>query len=156
LGNFLQFHDFEIDLFLEFRKQTGPNYLQQVYSNGPAGAYMNMPEALMDRWQKPGDASAFAKFTYRRTTAAGRSIRSFSVSDAAYSDASFIRVKNVSLSYSPKSKWIRQLKVKALKLYINAQNLFTLTRYKGNDPETQSFYSVPPLRTIVAGFQLNF
>ncbi|MEI9912240.1 MAG: hypothetical protein WDO71_22860 [Bacteroidota bacterium] len=37
-----------------------------------------------------------------------------------------------------------------------AQNLLTFTSYKGADPETQNFYQLPPLKTIVFGIQFTF
>jgi hypothetical protein len=46
--------------------------------------------------------------------------------------------------------------MKKSRVYIQAQNLFTITRYKGIDPETQNMLALPPLRTIAAGVQLSF
>jgi hypothetical protein len=46
--------------------------------------------------------------------------------------------------------------MKKSRVYIQAQNLFTITRYKGIDPETQNLLALPPLRTIVAGLQITF
>jgi hypothetical protein len=42
------------------------------------------------------------------------------------------------------------------RLYIQAQNLFTITGYKGLDPETQSASVLPPLRVITFGAQVTF
>jgi hypothetical protein len=77
-------------------------------------------------------------------------------SNAIYGDASFIRLKNISLSYSVPESSLRRLKISGIKAYINAQNLLTITKYKGLDPETQNMFVLPPMRTIAAGIQLTF
>ena len=156
LDNSFTYKNFQLDVFLEFKKQTGANYLAQVYSSVPGIEY-NLPATLLSRWQKPGDNSEFEKLTTSSSSPAGNAARRyFTQSSGAYSDASYIRIKTVSFSYNVQGKYLARIKAEALRFYINAQNLFTITNYKGNDPETQNFYGIPPLRTIVLGFQLNF
>ena len=69
------------------------------------------------------------------------------------------------------SKWIRDLGIKSARMYLSAQNLFTLTRYPGFDPEilvtgpgtqgrnlSQGFLNnapVPQVRTVMAGIQVE-
>ncbi|MDE3183121.1 MAG: SusC/RagA family TonB-linked outer membrane protein [Bacteroidota bacterium] len=157
LSNSFAFKNFQLDVFIEFKKQTGVNYLAQIYGVNVPGVEYNLPTTLLSRWQKPGDKSEFEKFTTDASTAAGTAARSYFIeSSGVYSDASYIRVKTVSFSYNFHGKYLERIKAETLRFYINAQNLFTITNYKGNDPETQNFYGVPPLRTIVLGFQLNF
>lgn len=50
-------------------------------------------------------------------------------------DASYLRVKNISLGYTFPQKWLRRLQIDHLRLYVNIQNLWTITGYKGYDPE---------------------
>ncbi|ORL43836.1 TonB-dependent outer membrane receptor [Zunongwangia atlantica 22II14-10F7] len=74
-----------------------------------------------------------------------------------YTDASFLRLKTLSLNYSLPSNWIESLKVKKASLFIQGQNLFTITPYKGLDPEVpQAGTSFANLRSLTAGIQLNF
>ena len=55
-------------------------------------------------------------------------------------DGSFVRLKNISLSYNLPSKMLERLKVvKGLRATIGAQNLFTITKYKGYDPEVGAY-----------------
>jgi hypothetical protein len=77
-------------------------------------------------------------------------------SDAALTDASFIRVKNISLSYNFPSGLIRKLKMESWRIYLQGRNIATITRYKGYDPETRSGSSLPPLYQITAGMQIAF
>jgi hypothetical protein len=76
-------------------------------------------------------------------------------SDKGYTDASFLRIKNISLSYSLPDKWVEKWHMKKLRIYAQGQNLFTITKYKGFDPETQDLTLLPPLRTITAGLQIG-
>ncbi|MGN6602447.1 MAG: SusC/RagA family TonB-linked outer membrane protein [Ginsengibacter sp.] len=157
LSNSFEYKNFQLDVFLEFRKQTGVNYLAQIYGVYVPGGESNLPAALLSRWQKPGDKSEFEKFTTNVSTGAGRAARTyFAKSSGVYSDASYIRFKNVSFSYQFSNKLLKKIQAKTLRLYLNAENLLTITNYKGDDPETQNFYGVPPLRTIAIGCQFIF
>lgn len=60
------------------------------------------------------------------------------VSDAYVEDGSYIRLQNVSLSYTFPRKWIKNIFLTNAKVYCNIQNLFTITKYDGFDPEVGS------------------
>ena len=153
-ANVLQivFKDFTFDIFLQFVRQRGVNYLSTLSGLPPGNDFRNQPVIVLNRWQHPGDISKIQKFT---TVSGSTEITNLALSDAVYSDASFIRCKNVSLSYSLPTKLIAKLKLSDARIYCNAQNLFTITGYMGADPENQNIYRMPPLRVIVAGIQLN-
>jgi len=76
-------------------------------------------------------------------------------SDGLITDGSFIRVKNISLSYQLPGSWKQKAHLQNARLYLQCQNLFTITNYKGLDPETPGL-NLPPLRMITAGFQVTF
>ncbi len=76
-------------------------------------------------------------------------------SDAAFTDASFIRLKNVNLSYQLPNNLVRKFKLQGVRFNVTGQNLLTITKYKGIDPETQYNTVLPPLRVITAGIQLS-
>ncbi|WP_159456076.1 TonB-dependent receptor [Chitinophaga eiseniae] len=59
-------------------------------------------------------------------------------STLAYKDASFIRVKNLALAYSLPSMWLQRAAIRTLKITLSAENPFTITNYKGQDPEFES------------------
>lgn len=75
-----------------------------------------------------------------------------------YTDASFIRLKTLSLSYTLPVEPLQAIGVDECKIFVNGQNLFTLTGYEGIDPEVAlgGGTSFGNLRTITAGLQLNF
>ncbi len=82
-------------------------------------------------------------------------------SDAMYVNTSFIRLKNVALFWSLPQALISKMKLQSARVYFQGQNLFTITNYKGLDPETASVgvassgYKLPPLRMLTAGIQLS-
>jgi TonB-linked SusC/RagA family outer membrane protein len=156
IGNTLNFKGLTLSIFLEFKKQLGLNYLSQVYFAGRPGRELNQPAIFLSRWQKPGDQSEFPKFTTTTSSPAARSMSRFALSDGVYSDASYIKCKTLSLSYGLPNKYLKKMKMQSCSIYLNCQNLFTITNYKGNDPETQSFYGVPVLKTVTVGTRLSF
>jgi hypothetical protein len=54
-------------------------------------------------------------------------------------DASYVRLKNITLGYNLPSALLQRLSVRNLRVYVSATNLLTLTDYNGFDPEGSSF-----------------
>ena len=155
LQSSFRFNGFQMDLYFEGRKQMGLNYLSQAYSFVPGGRY-NVPATFVDRWKKPGDHSDLIKTTTYYSSAAQNANSFFQNSDGVFSDASYIRLKTVSLSYALPKSFLIRYKIEGLKLYASTFNVLTITSYRGNDPETQNFYGVPPLKTFTIGLQCEF
>lgn len=155
LQNEVSFKDFQLNFFFQFVKQLGTNYLSNLYSPIPGTAY-NQPTYVLNRWQKQGDMADVQMYSSQLSSAANLASVRLPVSNAIYGDASFIRLKTLSLSYDLPKRWLRKMKAEQSKLYLAAQNLFTITNYMGADPENQRFFQVPPLRTVAAGIQLTF
>ena len=154
--NSITFHQFQMDFLFEFKKQEGKNYLAQLFNSFP-GTVANQPTIVLNRWQQPGDVANIQQFTAGNNQAAIIAANTeLNVSNGIYGDASYIRLKNVALSYHLPEALVKRLGLASGKIYINAQNLLTITKYAGLDPETQNFYVLPPLRTISAGFQFSF
>jgi hypothetical protein len=109
---------------------------------------------VLKRWQKLGDVTTVQKFTATPGTPAFIAVQNFFTSDGVITDASYIRLKNVSFSYLFPEKWVDKLRTQSARIYMNAQNLFTLSAYPC-DPETQNYKVMPPLRTITLGIQLT-
>ncbi|GHN02266.1 SusC/RagA family TonB-linked outer membrane protein [Cytophagales bacterium WSM2-2] len=155
LQNSLQYKNWKLDFLIQFVQQTGKNYWTSM-SNVP-GSRSNQATFVMNRWQKPGDITDVQKFTQDSGSpayAAYYNPRPYG--DNTISDASFIRFKNVSISYQFNQKWIEKAAMKNARIYLQAQNLFTITNYLGLDPENQSLSFLPPMRVITMGVQLTF
>ncbi len=158
LQNTLTYKGFSLDLFFEYRKRTGLNYLRSIYQGtGNVPGFMeNFPDYVLDRWQKPGDITNTQKYSANYGTEASDASLLFGKDvDIKYTDASFIRLKTLSLSYVLPSQTVSKLKMNSMRFSIRAQNLFTITGYKGADPEIQNLRILPPLRTISFGIELS-
>ena len=143
LQNTFQFRQFSLDFLFQFVKQKGTNFLNAA--GALPGQMSNQPVAILDHWQKPGDVKPYQMYSQSYSSNAYNAFNYLYQSDAAYSDASFIRLKNVSLSYSLPENWLRSKHIQALRIYIQCQNLLTITKFEGNDPESQNYFGLPPL-----------
>ncbi|MDR5591139.1 SusC/RagA family TonB-linked outer membrane protein [Christiangramia sp. SM2212] len=97
---------------------------------------------------------------YQQISASSQAIIAYdNVLNSTFSrtDASFIRLKTISLAYSLPNTFLNSLGLNSGKLFLNGQNLFTITPYEGIDPEAPNLgTSFPSLKTISFGIQLNF
>lgn len=150
--NSFKFKGFNLDFLFQFVKQTGANMFYTLYSL--PGAKANQPSVILDHWQKPGDKKTFQQFSQDYSGNAYNGLNTLQYSDFVYSDASYIRLKNLSFSYTIPMNWQKQMHLQNLRVYIQGQNLLTITNYKGNDPENQG-NTVPPMRIWTAGFQIT-
>ncbi|MCB0635636.1 MAG: SusC/RagA family TonB-linked outer membrane protein, partial [Lewinella sp.] len=73
------------------------------------------------------------------------------MSDRFIEDASYLRIQNVRLGYTLPQALTQRIRIQRLKLYVNAQNLFTFTNYSGYDPEIGSFNQDPLLQNVDMG-----
>lgn len=154
LNNILQYKKIELSFLFEFRKQKGRHAIFG-YSGFP-GSFINQPVAVLDRWQKPGDVSTYQQFTQSYGTVASNAASHIQNSSAALTDASFIRLKTLALYYALPEKLLKEINAESCKVYLQGQNLLTITNYIGADPENQNLQVLPPLRVFTIGFNINF
>ncbi len=156
LQNTFRIKAFEIDFLIRFAKQNNYDY---VFASGAPSPGTDINQALFvwDRWQRTGDQAAVQKFTADMETEAGQLFSAALFSDRRITDASYVRLQSFSFAYYLSNKKLERIKMKNCKLYLQGVNLFTLTNYKGRDPEmTTSVEAYPPLRILTAGIQLSF
>lgn len=169
-NNDLNYKNVSLSFFFQFIKQDGPMINYGPYAS-PYGARVNQDISALDRWQKPGDITSIPKATTSSTSEAYTNFRDYyRYSSAVWDDASFIRLKNVSISYDL-SQWVRPYKIQSLRVFAQGQNLLTFTSYRGLDPEIQGFDrsvvsqvnpfgtvrapSMPAMRTYTFGIQIG-
>ncbi|WP_418409910.1 SusC/RagA family TonB-linked outer membrane protein [Alistipes sp.] len=125
---------------------------ERYYTMNPANQLQrsNFETKMLNMWTTPGQKTDIPKYGTQ-----------FYFDTSAYSNASFIRMKNISLSYSfPKSLIQKSGFLSAAKIYVTGRNLWTITDFEGYDPEvgysnaTQGMY--PNSRQIVFGAELVF
>jgi len=153
LNNIFQYKNFQLTVFFQFVKQTGTNYLYGNYN--PPGMLGNQPTYVLNRWRKPGDHTTTEKYTQDYSSDAYTAFVNATSGDTQVSDASFIRLKNLSFSYQLSPGTVSHLHLQALRFYIQGQNLLTITNFMGNDPENQTAWTLPPLKTLTAGIQIT-
>lgn len=161
MGNTFTYAGFSLTAFFHFAKQTGRNYLAGIYNSVTPGAEYNLPALALDHWRQSGDHTYMQRLT---TGAAGglgatavRAASNFVSSDGAYSDASYIRLQTLALSYNLPAKYMKKAGIKNASIYVNAQNLFTITSYKIGDPQIPgSVYGIPLQRTVMGGVSFDF
>jgi TonB-linked SusC/RagA family outer membrane protein len=150
LQNNITYKSVQLDFLFQFVKQTGYNDVAFWNSSRYPGMFArgvsNQPVTVLDRWKKTGDNASVARF---RTVEAPGIINS----DRRFADASFIRLKNVALSWELPQQWIDKAHFRSCRIYIHGQNLLTITNYKGLDPEGQGMATLPPLTVLTIGLQ---
>lgn len=153
LENSIQWKSFQFDCFFQFVQQTGLSYLATL----PAmpGTFTNQPVEVLDRWTNLSHSGTIQRYS-RGNSSAAIAHNNFVNSTKAIVDASFIRLKNISLSYNWSATSLKRLGIEQLRLYIRGQDILTITNYRGADPETQSSLSLPPLRAWVGGISITF
>lgn len=146
----LNYKGIELYCLFVFKKQTLPS---ASYAGGPPGTFGNQPLSVLDHWIKPGDIAPYPAYTTQYSTYAEDF---FNFSDGPYSDGSYLRLRTVSVSYSPSSKLLRKGGLESCKFYLSGENLFILTKYDGIDPDSPGFGSLPPYKIYTMGVQFTF
>lgn len=150
INNSLTYKNFSLDVLFQFTKQQGNNFIS---SSGIAGSMGNQPVSVLERWQNIGDISNVQRFTTGQNPEAIASYFNYIESDAAVTDASFIRLKTLAITYRLTNLARSDFNCE---LQLTGQNLITFTHYDGLDPETRSNNTIPPLRYITIGTKLKF
>ncbi|WP_369764936.1 SusC/RagA family TonB-linked outer membrane protein [Flavobacterium sp. WC2429] len=148
-ANQLSYKNWSMDFLFQFVKQKARNYL---YNTSWAGDMVNQPVATGNHWPVDGSNAQTQLYTTGENGEALDAWSYYSNSSATISDASYIRLKSVSLSYTIPTK---ESAISTARVYLQAQNLLTFTNYKGADPENQSSFFIAPLRQISLGVQLG-
>lgn len=117
-----------IGLLADFSWVAGNHMLNNnLYfaANTYFGNSFGQVDEVLDYWKKPGDRTKYPALYYE-TQFDSRMVE----------NASFLRLKNIQLSYTLPSQLLRKTKfIKGLKVYVGARNLLTVTGYNGFDPE---------------------
>lgn len=117
-------------------------------SNGQFASY-GQSTKMLEAWKEPGDITDVPKEDFANY-----------FDTRLLEDASFMRLKNLTISYAIPQKWAEGTRVfKSLRVYAQGQNLFTWTKYLGFDPEYDAAYELgqyPHVKTISIGLDAGF
>lgn len=156
--NTFEFKGFQLDVLFQFVKQIARSYYYGSYpgtfSSAYNGAIGNQPTTVLNAWHKLGDKSDVQRYNSDFSLFSSV-LKATRASDGAYRDASYIRLKNISVSWFLPSNLLKKISVQQVRVYLQAQNVLTFTKYKGLDPETANSFVLPPLRVITAGLAFS-
>lgn len=148
--NNLRYKNWNLSFLFEFVKQKGINPITVF---GTPGSRANSSIEVLDRWQENNSEGTYQGFTQNFDA----TFSIYNNSTESIVDASFVRMKSLSLNYQFPSNIIQSLKLEQAQVYVNAQNLFTLTSYKGYDPQNPiANINLPALTSVHLGLKLIF
>ncbi|PWV51933.1 SusC/RagA family TonB-linked outer membrane protein [Chitinophaga sp. S165] len=117
--------------------------------------YANQTKSALNYWKKPGDNVPNPRRLLNNRD------RGNSISTRYLYEGNYLRLQNVSLTYTF-SPWLTQrISIKMLKLYVQAHNVALLSSFKGPDPDNTSVggstkFAYPNQRSYSVGLNLNF
>ena len=152
LTNNITYKNFELTLFLQGSQGNKVLNFTRWYTEGGV-SNGNYSANVINRWTSPGTSNTMPRLVLNDPNGNNR------VSDRFVEDGSYIRLKNIRLSYSLPAKWIKGATMKKAVVYVSSQNLFTITNYSGMDPEVGGGVDIgfyPQARTVLAGVTIDF
>jgi hypothetical protein len=122
--------------------------------------WSNQSTAVLSRWRNPGDVTEMPRAVYG-------SGYNWLGSDRYVEDASFLRFRSITFSYALSKNFVKKLSLEDLNFYITADNIYTFTNYKGQDPEVNmkggdpfaiatDNASTPPTKRVTLGVSVRF
>lgn len=150
LQNVFTYKGFQLDFLFQFVKQQNFNFAN---TQKFAGHFINQPVAYLDSWQEAGDNAPYQLYATNANSQATQRSDFFGLSSGAVSDASFIRLKNISVAYTLPKRIMPNVDCR---LSLEGQNVLTFTNYQGADPEFVQGAQLPPLKMYSFNLQLTF
>ena len=144
------YRDFSVSAFFTwvYGKHMMNNTRFFMESNGLFAAY-GQSTALLRAWKEPGDITDIPKADFNNY-----------FDTKLLEDASFMRLKNLTVSYTIPKKWVNMTRVfRSFRVYAQGQNLLTWTQYLGFDPEYDAAYELgqyPHVKTFTFGIDAGF
>ena len=158
MTNTFSYKGFNLNLFLQ------GSYGNDIFNASRAdteGMYddKNQSTRVLERWKTAGQITDIPRATGDQST--------LKVSSYYVEDGSYLRLKSLSLSYNVATAGLKRIGIERIQPYLTAQNLFTLTKYKGFDPELNfagnsstvqgvDWGTYPNVKTFVFGLNIDF
>lgn len=118
-----------------------------------SGSVSNMGSWWMDRWTPENPTNEYPRVTLDNN-------RTSMASTFYMEDASYLRLKNLEIGYTLPDRVLSKIGVSSLRIFGNIQNAFTITNYKGFDPEQTvgetRAQAYPQVRVMTAGLNVKF
>jgi len=155
LGSTFSYKALSLDLLFSYSYGNDIFNSTRIYTETVSQS--NQTTAILRRWQKPGDITDVPKASVYNQRTSSRFVE----------DGSFLRLKNITLSFEMPLKYIQHIGVKRLQLFVAGKNLVTFTRYSGMDPEVNynglnalaigtDFFTCPQPKSLLIGLCARF
>lgn len=153
INNTIEWRGFDLSIFLQGVYGNDIFNANRIYQEGMAVA-QNQTTATLERWTGEGTSNTMPRAVFNDPNKNTR------VSDRFIEDGSYLKIKNLTLGYTFRQKWLEKAKLSSARVYFSAQNLLTITNYSGFDPEVPvngiDLNVYPVTRTVSAGINLIF
>ena len=153
MNNSLSYKGFELSVFLQGIAGNKIYNANNIDNTGMAAGY-NQTTDVLKRWQGEGTSNSMPRAVF------GDPNQNTRVSDRFVENGSYLRLKNITLSYTFPKQWLQKAQIENARLSLSCENVATITGYSGFDPEVgingidQNRY--PISRTFSLGLNFNF
>lgn len=158
-GNTFNFYGFDLNIFFSWSYGNDVINANRLYFENGSITNTNQLKTYVNRWTPENPTSNIPRV--------GADIASmFVYSSRVVEDASFLRLRNVTLGYTLPRNVLRKMHFDTMRFYVSAENLWTLTNYSGPDPEVSTRNSVltpgfdwsayPRAMGVTAGLSFTF
>ncbi|WP_189702599.1 SusC/RagA family TonB-linked outer membrane protein [Subsaximicrobium wynnwilliamsii] len=153
LNNTFTFGNFDLSVFFQGVYGNDIFNANRLYTENMS-VTTNQSTAVLNRWRGPGTSNSIPRAVFGDPNNNNRQ------STRYIEDGSYLRLKNVNLSYNVPTDFYDNKTFSSIKVYVSGQNLFTITDYSGFDPEVgpngidNNIY--PVTRTFTLGATLGF
>jgi TonB-linked SusC/RagA family outer membrane protein len=153
LKNSFSWKGFTLEFFFTFINRMGLDFQGQQI--GMPGAFdNNFPVTALRRWQKKGDITDVPKAS--ASLLSRISILTYQASTGAYEQAAYARLRNLYFAYNVVGEWLKKKAgLSGLTLYMQGENLLTISKYKDLDPENLAVGAMGPLRVLTGGINIT-
>ena len=153
LTNNFSYKGWELSVFLQGVSGNKIYNANNVDNEGMAAAY-NQTTAVLNRWTGEGTSNSMPRAIW------GDPNQNCRVSDRFVENGSYLRLKNITLSYTLPKKWMQKIQLENARISFSCENVATITGYSGFDPEVDvngiDSSRYPISRTFSMGLNFNF
>ncbi|MEN1783618.1 MAG: SusC/RagA family TonB-linked outer membrane protein [Bacteroidota bacterium] len=167
ITNSFTYKNFDLSFLFSF---SGGNYIldyDRQISTIPNVTRNILSEVLEESWQQPGDIARYPEIRARgEFVVDGSSTRGFDGTNAFHNrelyKGDFIRLRNVTFGFNLPKEVVNKFQLNNLRLYAQANNMWTITDFPGFDPEGATFINqnlesrIPQTKSIIFGLNLQF
>ncbi|MDB5268802.1 MAG: hypothetical protein JWP58_1842 [Hymenobacter sp.] len=154
LNNTVSWHGLDLNLFVQGSQGNDVYNLNRVYTEGGLYSNGNSSTRVLGRWTGPGTSTDVPR------AIAGDPNQNLRVSSYFLEDGSYLRIKTLTVGYNLPKSLTQRVAAQSLRVYVTGQNLVTLTKYTGFDPELGGrgidFGVYPQSRVYLAGINIGF